>query len=179
MTTLVVFGDSYAGLSLADLEDKAIGAGHTVDSSLVDPSRTALDWLWSHAHEVRSLAASLPDDTIWYWSIAGIDTLNGRPRWQLRQFIAQLIELAGGQRILHCGYEWWPPGTGVDAQIQPFYEACLDLDGRHGSYRFVELRGAVPWAEVQYVDMLHLSAANYATRVQHLWDTRLEYLLSS
>lgn len=176
MPTLACFGDSYAGLSLDDLQLLAEEHGFVLDSTLVDPSHTALSWLLNEQQRIYDHVATLPADTIWYMSIGGVDTLNDTPRWQLRQYLNQIIELLGSERILQVGYEWWPFGTGVNARMTPFYEACLELDAQHSGYRLVEMRDVVP--APTFVDPLHLSPADYAVRVEHIWKTRLVYMLT-
>jgi hypothetical protein len=176
MSTLAVFGDSYASLSLDAILARAGVEGVSVDSSLVDPSRTALAWLLEPGAqgEIQTLTNSLPAGAVWWVSIGGIDALNDTPRWQIRQILNQLIELwcYRGHRVYHLGYEWWPPISGVDARFEDFYDACKELETRCALYQFVEMRGVT---DGELADMLHLTAENYQIRVEHAWDTCFRY----
>ena len=176
MSTLNVFGDSWASLSLDAIQARAAIEGVVVNSTLVNPSRTALAWLLEPGAqgEIMEVVNGSAAGTVWWWSIGGIDALNDTPRWQLRQILNQLIELMDyrGHRIFHLGYEWWPPASGVDARFEPFYEACRDLDEKHALYRFIEMRGVT---DGELADMLHLTPENYQIRVEHAWDTCFRY----
>lgn len=176
MTTLACFGDSYAGLSLEALVEKGLTHGFNVESDLVDPSLEPLDWLWEHQGRVYDYVNTLPSNAVFYWSTGGIDALNFRPAWQMRSFLNQLIELMDSFPIYHFGYEWWPTQE-VNDRFEPLYRACKELDEKHTQYHFVDMRGAVPFNDVTYVDLLHLSAENYQRRVDHAWDTVLRYVV--
>ena len=175
MTTVACFGDSYLGMAEAHLAALATAHGFTLDTRLIDPSQTPLTWLLYNQQRIADVVNSLPDDTVWVWSTGGIDALNGQGVDWIGGLLNQLIHIMDDHPILHLGYEWWPPVSGTDAKMEPFYAVTQSFERRN--YQFLEMRGVVPFNDVEYVDILHLSDANYLRRTEHLWDCYLRAMV--